>query len=95
VLSFPLYTGKELRSLQPDVLGDVVISVETAVRQARRAGCPLWEEMTRLLTHGILHLLGFDHEGDPAAARAMRTLERRILKAVLADSRIAAALQQG
>ena len=95
VLSFPLYTAEELAGLQPDVLGDVVISVETAARQAARAGCALWEEMTRLLIHGILHLLGFDHENDAAAARAMRTLERRILKAVLADSRITAALQQG
>ena len=94
VLSFPLYTAEELTDMQPKVLGDVVISVETAARQAERAGCALWEEMTRLLVHGILHLLGFDHENDPTSARAMRAREREILKAVVADSRVAAALQQ-
>lgn len=90
VLSFPMYTAEELRGLQPNVLGDVVISVESAARQAERAGCPLWEEMTRLLVHGVLHLLGFDHEGSAAAARAMRKRERAILAAVLEDSLIAA-----
>jgi len=95
VLSFPLYTAEELAGLQPDVLGDVVISMETAVRQAERAGCALWEELTRLLVHGIVHLLGHDHEQGPAEARSMRALERRILKAVLADESIAAALYRG
>ena len=94
VLSFPLYTAEELTGMQPDVLGDVVISVETAARQAERAGCALWEEMTRLLVHGILHLLGFDHENNAADARAMRARERRILAAVLEDARIAGAIRQ-
>jgi probable rRNA maturation factor len=92
VLSFPLYTAEELAGIQPDVLGDVVISLETAARQAERTRCALWEEMTRLLIHGVLHLLGHDHEQGPAAARAMRARERRLLKEVLADSRIAAVL---
>ncbi len=95
VLSFPLYSAEELGGMQPDVLGDVVISVETAARQAQKAGCPLWEEMTRLLIHGMLHLLGHDHENNTAAARGMRARERAILKAVLADSRVAAAMRQG
>ena len=55
---------KSYTDMQPEVLGDVVISVETAARQAERAGCALWEEMSRLLVHGILHLLGFDHENN-------------------------------
>ena len=94
VLSFPMYTEEELRQLQPEILGDVVISVETAARQAGRAGCALWEEMVRLLVHGILHLLGFDHEGTATGARAMRAQERRILKALLEDERIAGAIRQ-
>lgn len=94
VLSFPLYTEEELRQLQPEVLGDVVISVETAARQAASAGCSLWEEMTRLLLHGILHLLGFDHERGAPEARAMRAQERRILAALLEDERIADAIRQ-
>jgi probable rRNA maturation factor len=92
VLSFPLYTAEELTDMQPEVLGDVVISIETAARQAERAGCALWEEMTRLLVHGILHLLGFDHENNAAGARAMRARERRILAALLEDERIAGAM---
>ena len=94
VLSFPLYTAEELTGMQPEVLGDVVISVETAARQAERAGCALWEEMIRLLVHGILHLLGFEHENNASGARTMRARERRIMRAVLADSRVAAALHQ-
>ncbi len=94
VLSFPLYTAEELGGIQPDVLGDVVISVETAARQAEHAGCSLWEEMSRLLIHGILHLLGFDHENNAAGARAMRTREHRILAALLKDERIAGAMRQ-
>ena len=42
VLSFPMYTAEELGRLQPEQLGDVVISVETAARQAMHAGCPMW-----------------------------------------------------
>jgi len=91
VLSFPQYSAEELCSLQPELLGDVVISVETAARQAERARISLWEEMTRLLIHGILHLLGFDHEENAAASRTMRTHERRILAALLEDGRIAKA----
>ncbi len=94
VLSFPMYTAEELRQLHPEILGDVVISLETAARQAEHAGCSLWEEMSRLLVHGILHLLGFDHENNAAGARAMRTQERRILKALLKDERIAGAMRQ-
>ena len=94
VLSFPIYTEEELADMQPEVLGDVVISVETAARQAEHAGCSLWEEMSRLLVHGILHLLGFDHENNAAGARAMRTRERRILAALLEDEHIAGAMRQ-
>lgn len=94
VLSFPQYSAEELRTLEPELLGDVVISVETAARQAERAGVSLWEEMIRLLIHGILHLLGFDHEEGAAASRAMSSRERQILKQLLEDERIAEAAGQ-
>ena len=94
VLSFPMYTEEELRQVQPEVLGDVVISVETAARQAESVGCALWEEMTRLLIHGVLHLLGFDHERSASDGRAMRTRERKILAALLEDERIADEIRQ-
>ena len=45
-------------------LGDLAISLETASRQARRARRPLSREIETLLAHGLLHLLGFDHETD-------------------------------
>lgn len=60
------------------MLGDVVISVETAERQSKNFQL----EMIRLLTHGILHLLGFDHEKSTADNRKMKTLENRIVKKV-------------
>jgi probable rRNA maturation factor len=68
------------------VLGDVIISVETARRQAPRFGNDFAAEMDRLLVHGVLHLLGHDHvHGGPQAAK-MKREEARVLKA-LARSR--------
>lgn len=59
-----------------DLLGDVVISVETASREAHNAGIPLDDELTYLLIHGILHLLGYDHEsGNEENSKLMREKE--------------------
>ena len=60
------------------VLGDIVISIETARRQAREAGATLREECRRLLIHGYLHLLGYDHERSRPEAVRMRRMERRL-----------------
>lgn len=76
VLSFPMREGP-FTSLSPALLGDVVISAETANRQARAAGRSLREELAALLVHGLLHLLGYDHQ-TPSGARRMRQLERRL-----------------
>lgn len=65
VMSFAQREG-EFSDLEPEVLGDVVISVETAARDAEEAGSTLEDELTFLLLHGILHLLGYDHEGREA-----------------------------
>jgi probable rRNA maturation factor len=70
VLSFPL--------AEPGALGDVVISLDTARRQARAGGWPLSIELRRLLAHGILHCRGYDHE-TAAGARRMALAERRLL----------------
>ena len=60
----------------PDgVLGDVVISVAPARRQAAERGSTLAREADRLLIHGVLHLLGYDHERSDAEARRMRRRE--------------------
>lgn len=61
------------------MLGDVVISWETASRQALEFECSLEEEMKRLLVHGILHLLGYDHERGEETGRLMREMEKKYL----------------
>lgn len=66
-----------------EVLGDVVISVETARREAAAAGMPLAERLTELLIHGLLHLHGYDHEQGGREARRMAARARR-LRALLA-----------
>jgi len=87
VLSFPLFepfTVPRRRAAKagPEVLlGDVVISLDTAARQARAYDAPLADELERLLIHGILHLLGHDHE-EPGERRRMVREERRLAGAV-------------
>lgn len=75
VLSFG--AGEELPAAVK-LLGDVVISVEKAREQASTRGRPLHEEMVMLLIHGILHLLGYDHERSAKEARIMGRLEKKI-----------------
>lgn len=67
------------------LLGDVVISLETAARQAQQRKVALADEVTTLLIHGLLHLLGYDHERSAAEARRMRSRERQ-LKTALAQA---------
>ncbi len=67
-------------ALGPRVLGDVVISVEQAARQAGEGG--LEPELLRLIAHGLCHLLGFDH-ARARDARAMQAEEARLLAVVL------------
>jgi probable rRNA maturation factor len=78
VLSFPLYEPGEAHAVHGErLLGDVVISVDTARRQAADYDAPLQNEIHRLLIHGILHVLGHDHE-EPAERTAMEEEERRL-----------------
>ena len=62
------------------ILGDIVISIETAKTQAKENGVTLDQEMARLLIHGILHLFGFDHEKSSKEAQRMKKEEKRLLK---------------
>jgi probable rRNA maturation factor len=78
VLSFP--QKAPVRHLESPLLGDIVISVETARRQADSLGHTLEREITFLLIHGILHLLGWDHERSPREARRMYQKQREIMK---------------
>ena len=74
VISFPMHDGA-FPSVQPDLLGDIAISVPTAQRQADRRGVTLHEEMAGLFIHGILHLLGYDHELSASDSRRMKVSE--------------------
>ena len=69
-------------SLTPDMLGDVVISVPTAWRQAIEARRSLDEELAWLLIHGILHLCGYDHERSEKEARRMHRREQMIQRSI-------------
>jgi probable rRNA maturation factor len=82
VLSFPMYEPGEAPGAHGErLLGDVVISVDTARRQAADYDAPLQNEIYRLLIHGILHVLGHDHE-EPAERTAMEAEERRLAAAI-------------
>lgn len=79
VLSFSQLEGEGPVGVH-QLLGDVVISWETAQRQASDLGHEVPLEMKRLLVHGVLHLLGYDHEGGGEAAMAMREEEEKYLE---------------
>jgi len=78
VLSFPFREGNIANKLT-DMLGDIVISVPAAHRQARAAGYELSHEIDRLLVHGLAHLLGYDHANDTQEARRMLRKEQHLL----------------
>ena len=83
VLSFSLREGM-FPSIQPQVLGDIVISIPAARRQANEAGHPLSREVDQLLVHGLLHLIGYDHERGRGTAEAMKKKESQLLKKLYA-----------
>ncbi|HBG05328.1 MAG: rRNA maturation RNase YbeY [Geobacteraceae bacterium GWC2_58_44] len=78
VISFAMQEG-EFGTLNPELLGDVVISADTAAREAEEAGESFLSRLYFLLLHGILHITGYDHErsGEAEAAR-MEAREREI-----------------
>ena len=77
VLSFPV---EDSVSIGTRLLGDVVISVEKAKQQAREKRHGLTEEMVMLVIHGVVHLLGYDHERSAKEARIMGRLEKKIYR---------------
>ena len=84
VLSFPFAEGADesLASLPVKELGDIVISMDTALRESIEFGQTLFERLTWLTVHGMLHLLGYDHERSPADERAMLEREQELLEKV-------------
>lgn len=76
VLSFPDEVDDFVQGMSEEqLLGDIAISLPTAVRQAESAGHPLDSELAHLLTHGILHLCGYDHVNSEEEEARMRARE--------------------
>jgi probable rRNA maturation factor len=79
VIAFAMREG-EFANLSPHLLGDVVISVETAEREAKAAGISFDQRLSELLVHGVLHLFGYDHETKSADAAAMEQKSSALLQ---------------
>ena len=79
VIAFPMREG-EASDVTPELLGDVVISLDTAIREAENAGIPWRERLLALLIHGLLHLLGYDHIDDVERGRQMEREEARVFE---------------
>ncbi len=86
VISFPMGEGTS-SSLPVKVLGDVVISADTARRDAEEVGKEAGEEVLFLLIHGILHLAGYDHEGAKKERLKMEAKERTLFSRIKVPSR--------
>lgn len=89
VLSFSLEEG-ECGKVNPGLLGDIVISVDTALRDAKQGGFTLEEEILFLIIHGLLHLTGYEHVGTSRAnALKMKKREKELFLALTAsDARV-------
>jgi probable rRNA maturation factor len=80
VLSFSLQEGK-FGNINPNILGDIIISAETAQRDAAIGDLSLSEEIYFLIIHGLLHLLGYNHENTTKAQTTkMRVKEKELFK---------------
>jgi probable rRNA maturation factor len=79
VLSFPMI---EVDSATPSILGDIVVCVPKVLSQAKEYGVTFYDELLRLLLHGLLHLLGYDHEISTYQRRKMEKKEKELINAV-------------
>jgi len=81
ILAFPMRKG-EFSTLQAQLLGDLVISVETARRQSNRFGLDEMGMIILLMVHGVLHLMGYEHEGTKKGAREMAIKQKELFEGV-------------
>ncbi|WP_235814514.1 rRNA maturation RNase YbeY [Propionispora sp. 2/2-37] len=84
VLSFALAEGEEpdiIDGPEEELLGDIIISLDATIRQAEEFGHSVERELAYLTVHGMLHLLGYDHEQE-ADRQDMRAAEEEVLKAL-------------
>jgi probable rRNA maturation factor len=83
VLSFPIYERRgEIPDDRESLLGDIVINLNAAKRQSSLYGLTLYDEVRRLLIHGFLHLLGYDHERNLHQQKRMRRYENELRNAL-------------
>ena len=80
VLSFSQNPNEDPSIFGPELLGDIAVSLDTAKTQANEHGLVLKEEIVLLLIHGILHLLGYDHEASEQEDQKMRSKTRELFK---------------
>lgn len=81
VLAFPMHEG-DFSDITPQLLGDVVISVETAAQEGESLGLTLSQRLDFLLIHGILHLFGYDHETGEAGQMEMDRKTEQLYKII-------------
>lgn len=79
VIAFCMRQG-QFSDIAPNLLGDIVISADTAQREAQSAGISMQDRFDQLLIHGTLHLLGYDHENTAAEARKMEEKANELLQ---------------
>jgi probable rRNA maturation factor len=81
VIAFPMREG-EFSQISPGLLGDVVISIDTAETEGQLGGISTEERFVELLVHGILHLFGYDHENDETEALRMEEKSQALLRII-------------
>ncbi len=84
VMAFAMRDG-EFSHLTPHLLGDVVISTDTAAKEAQNSGMSMQRRFNELLVHGILHLFGYDHETSEQDARIMEKKSRELMELIRND----------
>jgi len=84
VLAFPMSDGAE-PGYDSTMLGDVVISNDTALQESEELGESLEYTIDRLLVHGVLHLLGFDHTKSEEEALRMEKEEKRLMELIMEE----------
>lgn len=81
VIAFPMQEG-QFSDITPDLIGDVVISADTAHREAVDAGIEMNERFNQLLIHGILHLVGYDHVNSEEEAIFMNQKSNELMELI-------------
>jgi probable rRNA maturation factor len=81
VMAFPMHEGN-FADISPQLLGDVVVSIETACQEGKMMGITTEERFTQLIVHGILHLLGYDHERTEEEALRMEIKSNVLLNLI-------------